>query len=513
MKTYVLFIVLTFGLFINVYSQLHNYHPKPSPEVAYKSNATESANSNSDSRVFDHFMSPPSLQKTLGDFWRNDSVISFDIIDNQDSIAISKTILHYNTLENTVEYVVTKRSDEQSEWKNANKYLLTFNDNNLQTQSIAYEWEDEQWLEQSKTDWSYDDNGRHVSYTAFNWDGEQWIGDRKTEREYNVKGEEIFQTSFLWNPDLNLWLNDYKVSFDYNEMGLLFRNIYFGTDMETNAWVYVHKDSTVYTDEGLEYLKFEFYWNKDNSVWDKYERITFSYHDGLRSHYRDYWVDSAWKYFYKSEEFRINSARIGDNGYRYMHDSIWVHKYKSEYEINSNGRLVFQESYRLPEDYTVWVGEIKFETTFNEMDQRLSRTSYNWDYWLDAWVPGEKKENVYNQEGFLSYNCVSYWYYEQWDKSESSVYYYTNTIITNSTSKIQDCLVFPNPVVQDLCVDIEETTDYPIAYKILNMAGTYCDSGLTRSGERIAVDHLPSGTYLLQCEAYGKYYLAKFLKR
>ncbi len=452
-------------------------------------------------------------ERDVNDLWRIDSSISYYFVVGMDSASVAKNIFTYDDLTNTINYITIRRPNQGYEWKNTDRSLLTFNDKNQQIQTIKFDWVDDKWVNVQKTDYAYNENNIQNKYIRYDWIEEKWVGNRKTERDYNDEGDEILQTSYNWDVDNEKWLNATKVEFDFNDQGLLYRTILYTTNMETNEWKPLEKDTTSFNSGGLEIIRLTYRWDDNLYQWYNYERTSFTYNDDIRSNNYDYWDLGEWKHWSKNEGFRIDSMKVGYNGYNYIDDSIWFHNRKSEIINDEFGHIIFQETYRIPTDYTEWLGTIKYEKAYNEIGQLVEDVDYNWDYWNEEWVPNEKKQRKYNNVDINHYRSTYLWDEDSWNKYTSSISYYSNisSIRESNLSYIQ-IQVHPNPCATKITLEFENLNNISVVYKIYSLTGSIVKEGILKSNNTINVSTLGKGYYMIELEVGNKSYSGKFLK-
>lgn len=470
MKTLTLLLIVSLLFSINTISQTDQLNRSLNQNIYHEKELFEfSQNINSNFRE-------------ILDLWRLDSMVTYNV-QPLDSFDFRKSIITYDDLTNRVDVTGIERS-VTGEWQYSSKNSTFYNENNLQIKYLRYVWEHQDWRVE-----------RRIDYT------------------YNYDNQMSFQYHYHWDTIEGKWLNQFKLEYGYNEHGDNNLFIYYTTDNITNDWLYLEKKETTYSYDGLEEEKITQQWDTYINQWENHERITYSYEDDIRSHYRDYWIDNEWKHFAKSDGYRIDPLTEIHNGYTYRFDSIWIHDYEAEIRYDEAGNNIFQESYRFLEADSLWIGAVKFDRFYNETGQYVGTTYYKWIYVNNNWVYNNKSNNGYNDENIRFYYCTYSWYEDHWLKETSITSFFTNiSTINESENHNIPIKVHPNPCTNQITIDLENTDNKKVIYSIYSMSGKIVKNGILKSNSTINIDMLDKGYYLIKIDIGSKIYSAKFLK-
>lgn len=431
-----------------------------------------------------HLDNPLILSREILDFWRLDSMITFNIIEETDSIAFNKNILTYNNVNNTLEYVFIQKLPDDEEWQNKSKSVLIFNDENLQIQSIMFQGDQQEWIKRDKRDYVYNDENKV-----------------------------ILNTRYYWDIDDEIWLNSHKVEYQFDGQGFNNRIIHYSTDNETNNWRNFYKYEITYNDIGKEVEKTTLFWDIGNNIWNNTNMQTFSYEDGVESSIRYDWDSIEWKVVSKDVGYRIDPFTEAHDGYTYLDDSIWLHNKKAEYRYDDAGNNIFQESYNFSVTNSLWVGHRKFNVVYNESGQYLRRINYDWRTESGGWVIAYKDQLGYNEQGLSDYYCTYGWIENRWVKNWSVVSYFSNiSSINESDINNVPIRVYPNPCTNQLTFVFDNKDKSNAIYQIYTLTGSIVDEGTIESNNTIDVDKLDVGYYFIKLEVGSKRYSGKFLK-
>ncbi len=409
------------------------------------------------------------------------------MIEDNDSIAYRKEIMTYNDVNNTLDRAsYLKIPDQDEEWKNNTRNLMTFNDNNQQIQLLWFNGNEQTWELLYKDEFVYNSDNNIVSNTGYNW-------DRNNE----------------------VWRNSFKTEYYYNNMGLLTLEKKYQDDFETNNWVNLKKTEITYNSNNEKLMNTILYWDKENSIWNNGDKETFSYEEGIRSSINYKWDSIEWKLFKKTEGNRISLNYVTYNGYTYINNSIWLHDKITNELYSETGDTITNEYYIYDKADSIWSGYSKRARIYNEQDQQIESINYKWDSENLTWINFYKSAYGYNENGIGYYSARYGWKTEEniWIKGGSDISYFSNpSSIYDNNMEYLTINIKPNPSTNQIIINYDGNTNQNTFYSIYTLSGKLVDEGLIPQSKIINVSKLETGNYILKTEVGHKIYSGKLLK-
>jgi len=278
---------------------------------------------------------------------------------------------HFNNL------MTVKLRKPDNSLENYFKYEYTLDVNGYVNSESYYEWVENAWVGVEKQQVVVDTNGYLLSVTWSVWDttNVKWIEEEKLETTYDTQYNVLLDLSSLWNSASSTWEPVHKIEYAYTaEIGMT-KQVYANYNPDTQAWAIYQFSEDTYNAE-MEILSrimyTEYYGYKSEYEYDQYKNLTAS---------RDYDLDIAsgtWN--------KISDVVMEYNAHKKML-SFQSKFYWGDYVNPSNGE--------------------RKKYTYNEQNQLLSETIWNWDSYekLD-YIP--YREEVITRTDSVS-SVVSYW--------------------------------------------------------------------------------------------------------
>ncbi len=153
---------------------------------------------------------------------------------------------------------------------NDEKYLRTFNDQNLVASDTLFRWDtnSQSWNYKSLFNYTYDADGNQSMEIYISWNEStiMWDTSYKYEYEYNAEGTEIFNQRSNWDKVLHQWVKSSKTIVEISELEQNY--YYYSWDDDSDDWIY-----TKYRDFDFDYYgNYSFYtsntWNSTDNVWE-----------------------------------------------------------------------------------------------------------------------------------------------------------------------------------------------------------------------------------------------------
>jgi len=420
--------------------------------------------------------------REIRDLWITDSVVTFGLTLETDSVAYYKSIYKFNENYKSFEYITLSKFPADDRWKNVNKQVLTINENNLCTQSLQYQGDNQEWLLREKTEYNYNSDNKTDTLVKYNWDAENAI-----------------------------WLNSTKIEFSYNSQGLENGRIYYFADYDTHNWKKTRKEELAYNELNEVIENSTMYWDTDNNTWINSVKTTTSYLDGIASTVLYSWDSVGWIFNKRKDGLRVDLYTVGYKGYTFQNNLTWLFDFSEEIGYNDQGKVISQENYVFDKVDSLWTGRTKIYNNYNDLGQLLSVIHYDWR--IGGWLLYYKDQFAYNEQGLVFYNCTYSWVSSEnrWNKNVSSTSFFTNVSSINNIdySIVQ---IYPNPCTNQLSLDFDIANANPINYQIFSPSGSMVKAGTVNSTQSISVELLRTGLYLIQAQCGNRVYTGKFIK-
>lgn len=297
-------------------------------------------------------------------------------IENNDWIYDYKTEMAYNNkrkLESETFYVWYNNA-----WTKDSKIEYAYNEYGNYTNLTYFVW-DSKWVNYQKLDYSYDNQNLATLLILYEWISDKWEESSKNEYGYDKWGYNILDACYYWNTKTMLWEGDYKYEYKYNEAGvqLLYKKLDWSYDM--NDWICIEKTETTITNYENYTIYSEVIYNEYNGTLIEYKRL--------------------------DDTFDENNLRIKYEKYDWSNDlNKWVSNYKGEFKYNDQGKalqyLYFEWDVKLSE----WIYDTKREFTWetNNEIRHSTHAHFRWDKETKTWE-GLNKEDKLQYEDNLDF--------------------------------------------------------------------------------------------------------------
>ena len=291
------------------------------------------------------------------------------------------------------------------------------------------------WVGSSKTVYIYDDFTQHLKDTVYKWDNDRmdWKGE-KTLKLYNVGGRDSSTIYYHWDESMQQWNIYSKIDWNYYYLGLNYfvESIFSFRDNDLakydtvykRVWyVYGHSTET-------EYYQFVTHMPANITEWVQKERSEFTINSEGR-------IDTILTFNLNSEDAWDTSSisrceYFEDGTFSYFET---LNSYDTETHLFENGTRQINERdsegkntlyayYYFDGLNQEWVGTNKTESVYEGEDlQRYE--SYMWDFMLKDWKGQYAFENHNNEDGNIGRIVGFKWESGNWEVSTKQYFYYS----------------------------------------------------------------------------------------
>lgn len=363
-------------------------------------------------------------------------------------------------------------------------FSLTTNAQNIQTETLE-KLTSGTWVNFMKYNYSYDGNGHRTYYIGQSWDvsSSSWKNDRQVSYTNNNNGTIQQWIAQDWSNPTSSWINTQRSTYTYNGSNKILSQTYeIGT---SGTWVNQLKYTYTYDGNGYATLLLRQSWDVPSSSWKNDFQITYT-NDGngvVQEYLNESWdiPSSSWKNMFQGTYTYNGSNNLIFLTSKIYQNGAWVN-YSRNYNIyDGNGYLTYN------------LGEI-------------------WDSPLSEWKNNVQLNYTNNSDGTVQQDIS-----EIWDIPSSSWKYWLRSTYTYTTSTgIEDAneisfQLFPNPCNDILNLSFSNNSETKIEIK--DLQGRLILSKLIyESSVIIDIQDLPSNLYFLQLQQGNKISVTKFIK-
>lgn len=367
------------------------------------------------------------------------------------------------------------------------------------------------------------------------YENNTWIRSGGTNYEYDSNNNLITTNQLFWDTVTQRWLIAYRTRSTYNTNNKLIKELsYTSFDAPPNTLIFQNETKYVYDTAGKLTTIYEYF--KENGVWlDHATTITYNANNLPINTF--YWLWDGAKYVQQNKSTLTYNAtnKVVSNLDEFWNASSYVKSFNYLNSYDSNGKLIAYTVQEWDSSIANWVQQSKTDYVVSTAGNRLtetyvdknypSRTEYSYDtsalmssfvhpfkdqtgldYIFNEELPYVNKINGYT---YYSYNQQSRRYEESWRTT-----YNYNAVIslgTDTLKKASDIItVFPNPTEDFLIIQNESNTTIDKAV-VTDMTGKVLQQ--SQNANKIDVQFLPKGMYLLQVSVGDKKETRKFLKK
>ena len=267
-----------------------------------------------------------------------------------------------------------------------------------------------------------------------------------------------------------------------------------------------------YSNDRLEDASLELYENYENGEWIPSSKTIRAFDDSDNLTLIEYWsYDETLKKWEGSSkiEYTLNTKGdiLGYLGYEWENDN-WMASKKSENQFDDNGNIILTHIWLVEdegslEDFTETEygyddqgrqnmsayytysngskkGSLKSEYVFNDKDQEIEKTTYQWSTFDNNWEGKKKETTTYNEnDDIASIKEDAFDGFEYMDKYVHTYYYTVHN--TGGISEAKSDTMNFKVMVQTGTIQVEVSDDSPVSFydlngKLIKSNSTICSS-------------------------------------
>ncbi len=369
-----------------------------------------------------------------------------------------------------------------------------------------------QWINSDSTIMSYYAHDKTHTLLSFSWNkcNNQW-SDTTHYKELTESKKYITYIFRNWDYTNCKFTSGYKHSYTINDDGNYDSILIFKLDTANNVWVKSKKKTYFYYTENLIYNILEQKWNHNKEQWENYQKIEDEYNQDKQLITENYLV---WNNIKKQWQYSMQKVLSYDNNgwlinivtkhWDYINNK-WVNSSRILIHYTANTQTTTYQSWDA--NNSQWVNTSQFIFNYNNTGKLLEQIDQLWDSNNNKWDNTDKYEYVYDSAD----NQTEYNYYQwntgSWVLKSQDKFFYSQMSYNGIASVKMNIKISPNPAYNELVI-------YGLTkgeYKITTLSGkTLMHSKL--HSNRINIQALPSGIYILEIKNDNKKYYSRFIK-
>lgn len=416
---------------------------------------------------------------------------SYEFTLPDDSTLVGKVLMNYEENENLTLISYYQWNSTDSIYIGESRFVYEFDSAKNKTLEALYYWDvnENEWNGSEKKTFEYDIQGNLTITRYYLWDNlrDQWILDnsRKLVNEYgyNEHGKMILWASYSIFSYLGFASDTSgikKFEYDYDSAGYqkLFieydcyqhldwvrvkkeettyeknydreiKLIYFASIADTTWWLYSRNVSEFNEQDKITLYKY-FFFDHNDSLWIDYGRRDYIYNSSGKLIADMFYVwDTLSKTWYGTEKMEYLYDANGNDTltkyYDWSQENEWVFYFRERKAFDAACNLSMVEMCQWDTFSNSWTGVLKYESVYNENNQEVLFTAYEWNTDLKAWIV-DSKRYVSNFDWLLSGNALlSHLSVDQYDliPSFDSLVFNYNVAILPSTHIVPDVKAIP----------------------------------------------------------------------
>lgn len=260
------------------------------------------------------------------------------------------------------------------------KIFLIYNEsgNNISFYTSELDTVTNQWQFSYKEDYFPDQMGRDTLQIFYNWNVEMndWVPESKNEIRFDDFGNIINTAWYIWEYLASKWIGEFKTEYAYDEFGNQSYFAYYTWDIDLSEWIGLLKNESEFDVQGNQIASSDYYWDQNLNIWRGDHKYIIEIQDDENGYYQSFVV-------YVWDET----------------NSQWIEYSKTEYTLNSMGKIIYEAFYNWDEVSESWKGDNKSEYFYVEGSQDFNRIYYSWSEAINDWIYSEKSEILFNEFG------------------------------------------------------------------------------------------------------------------
>lgn len=348
-------------------------------------------------------------------------------------------------------------ADTEGEWYANSGYTYTYYDNGSIHTKLMASGGYRDGTVQPYTDklmyvYTYDDQGRVILEETF---------DKSASEEWTEKSS--------------------RKTFEYSNDRLEDASLELYENYENGEWIPSSKTIRAFDDsDNLTLIE---YWSYDETLkkWEGSSKIEYTLNTkGDILGYLDYgWENDNWMASKKSEnQFDDNGNKILTHSWLIEDEGSLKDFTETEYGYDDQGRQNMSAYYTYSNGSKK--GSLKSEYVFNDKDQEIEKTTYQWSTFDNNWEGKKKETTTYNEnDDIASIKEDAFDGFEYMDKYVHTYYYTVHN--TGGISEAKSDTMNFKVMVQTGTIQVEVSDDSPVSFydlngKLIKSNSTICSS-------------------------------------
>lgn|GEM_PF-5883946 len=381
-----------------------------------------------------------------------------------------------------------------------------------------------------KNEYEYDSDGKLIFKVKYGWDAVNDVWRKANDYAYDSKGNLTMEATYTWSSSQNTWNGLEKLEYTYDSNDKVILKIEYKWNKDIDDWIYYRKDEFTFDNNGNQTYLITHLWNSNTNNWgDRYEskgEYIYDNNGNVLQVILSKLENDEWKAFQKAEyEYDDNNNRVLcleynthfgsdvlelDYKYEWAYDNRgnmikenrynggaddWVWRYKYEYAYDNNGNQIFIMGHQYFSNN--WVGIAKYERAFDEKNNLIYHVYYTWNYTTNEWKISTDYEGEYNYNAYGNTDSEYDIYYDENKDilyTYSTIYYYSDELVSIDTPAIAQFQVYPNPSPDGL-FHLSRNNTAPTSWVVYNINGSQLLQGQTN---QVDLRSQPAGIYLIR---------------
>ena len=298
---------------------------------------------------------------------------------------------------------------------------------------------------------------------------------------YDDQGRVILEETFDKSASEEWTEKSSRKTFEYSNDRLEDASLELYENYENGEWILSSKTIRAFDDsDNLTLIE---YWSYDETLkkWEGSSKIEYTLNTkGDILGYLDYgWENDNWMASKKSEnQFDDNGNKILTHSWLIEDEGSLKDFTETEYGYDDQGRQNMSAYYTYSNGSKK--GSLKSEYVFNDKDQEIEKTTYQWSTFDNNWEGKKKETTTYNEnDDIASIKEDAFDGFEYMDKYVHTYYYTVHN--TGGISEAKSDTMNFKVMVQTGTIQVEVSDDSPVSFydlngKLIKSNSTICSS-------------------------------------
>ncbi len=422
--------------------------------------------------------------QTKASVWVLDSMISYQRKNGQMSLYRKMFVLQVDEYHNPAKLITIVLDTNTKQWINKDSIALTYYGYNKIHTHLTLPWDkcNSTWADTGKYE-ELTQKGITIIYISKDWDENKCKFVDGEKEVYTLKNEGSYESQIRYRLDTTsiTWAKYRKAIYYYNSNNQLSSIINQKRNDSTQAWYNYEKRVYEYNSHGLLTTSYTMLWDNTNQMWVYSRKIELQY-DSLK---------------------RVSKLIF------YLWDTTnnqWVKKLHALIEYSTNQRTHTYQKWDV--FFVQWVNYIRIIYHIDNAGNLVDQIYQRWNTTNNRWINIEKFEYVYDYSlGIQTEYNYYQWNTRSWLLQAQDRFYYSRVIYNGLEHIYRNLIIHPNPAHNELIINNFTQGEY----KITTLYGKILLHNKLHNN-RINIQALPSGIYILEIKNDTKKYHSKFIK-